>query len=182
MQEISLNILDIAQNSIRAGALLTQIIINEDHKEDLLTVEIIDNGSGMSEEQLLNVTDPFFTTRTTRSVGLGVPFFKMAAEQTGGFFEIKSTLGEGTYLKAAFKHSHIDRMPLGDMCSSICIIIRMNKDIDFLYRHTIDGKSFELDTCTIRETLGDVPIDEPDVMAWIEEYIKENTAQINNQQ
>ena len=179
MQELSLNILDIAQNSIRAGASLTEIIIDEDMEKDLLTIEINDNGCGMTPEQVQNVTDPFFTTRSTRSVGLGVPFFKMAAEQAGGDFTITSEIGVGTWLKATFQHSHIDRMPLGDMCGSICIIIRMNADRDFLYKHTVNGKSFTVDTRELRETLGeDVPLDLPDVMEWIEGFIKENTETI----
>ena len=115
MTEISLNILDVAQNSISAGAKLIEISVVADIKSDTLTVVIKDNGCGMDEEKLKKVIDPFFTTRTTRKVGLGIPFYKLAAENTGGTFNITSQLGLGTTVTAVFGLSHIDRMPLGDI-------------------------------------------------------------------
>ena len=119
MTEISLNILDVAENSTRAGASLVSITVSADTKADRLTVVIEDDGCGMTEEQLARVTDPFFTTRTTRKVGLGVPFFKEAAELTGGSFAIQSEPGKGTSVTAVFVLSSIDRMPLGDISATI---------------------------------------------------------------
>lgn len=111
MPEISMNILDVAQNSVRAGARLIGITVAVDEKADTLTVVIEDDGCGMSETQVRQVTDPFFTTRTTRKVGLGVPFFKLAAEASGGSFFITSEEGKGTKVTAVFGYRHIDRMP-----------------------------------------------------------------------
>jgi len=132
MQELSLNILDVAQNSVRAGATLTEITVDEQPADDRLTISIRDNGCGMAPEQVRQVTDPFFTTRTTRRVGLGVPLLKMAAELTGGSLEITSEPGRGTSLRAVFGLNHIDRMPLGDIAATICSLVQCNPDIDFL--------------------------------------------------
>ena len=176
MPELSLNILDIAQNSVRADASLTEIRVTVDTPADKLTIVVSDNGCGMTEEQIEKVTDPFFTTRTTRKVGLGVPFFKMAAEITGGEFSITSKLGVGTTTTAVFGLSNIDRMPLGDMAGTISSLVGMNPDRDFIYTFDRDGKSFTLDTREFREILGeDVSLSEPDVMAYITAYINENT-------
>ena len=123
MRELSLNILDIAQNSIAAGASLTEILVEENTTEKTLLIGIYDNGKGMTEEQVRNVQDPFFTTRTTRKVGMGIPLFKMAAEQTGGSFSIKSQPGVGTRVEARFKTDSIDFTPLGDMSSTIATIV-----------------------------------------------------------
>ena len=152
LPEISLNILDVAQNSISAGAALTEITVDIDSVSDTLTVCINDDGCGMTEEQLLAVTDPFYTTRKTRKIGLGVPFFKTAAENTGGSFEIASEVGVGTKVKAVFGLSHIDRMPLGDMVFTIHTLVTLNSSIDFLYRYTVDGKSFTVPTATVGQT------------------------------
>ena len=176
MPELSLNVLDIAQNSVRADASLTEIRVTVDTPADKLTIVVSDNGCGMTEEQIEKVTDPFFTTRTTRKVGLGVPFFKMAAEITGGEFNITSKLGVGTTTTAVFGLSNIDRMPLGDMAGTISSLVGMNPERDFIYTFDRDGKSFTLDTREFREILGeDVSLSEPDVMAYITAYINENT-------
>ena len=154
MTEISLNILDVAQNSVRAEATLIEISVAIDTAGDKLTVTIKDNGCGMSEEQVENVTDPFFTTRTTRKIGLGIPFFKQSAEMTGGSFSIKSELGVGTTTEAVYVLSSIDRMPLGDMTQTIHSLVTMNTHIDFLYTYSADDKDFTLDTREFREILG----------------------------
>jgi hypothetical protein len=174
MTELSLNVLDIANNSIRANAKLIEIKILINREADTLTITIADNGCGMTEEQLNKVEDPFFTTRTTRSVGLGVPFYKMAALSTGGKFSIVSTPSVGTTVIAVFGLSHIDRMPLGDMNSTMHTLITLNTQIDFLYTYEFDGKWFSLDTREFREILNDVPLDSPEVSAYIKEYLKEN--------
>ena len=179
MTEISLNILDVAQNSVRAEASLTRISVKADTYKDTLEVIIEDNGCGMTEEQLKNVEDPFFTTRTTRKVGLGIPFFKHAAESTGGSFEIASQVGKGTTVTAVFGLSHIDRMPLGDMTSTIHTIITMNPSLDFVYEYQIDDRKFSLDTREFREILGDVPFNSPEVSEYIKDYLKENKDEVD---
>lgn len=175
MRELSLNILDVAQNSITAGASLITIEVNENTVDHTLLIGIYDNGKGMSEEQVRSVIDPFFTTRTTRKVGMGIPLFKMAAEQTGGKLEIKSELGVGTEVRAYFKTDSVDFTPLGDVASTIQMLITMNTDRDFLYKHSVDGKEFVADTREIKGILGDVPLDTYEVSQWLIEFIKENT-------
>ena len=174
LPEISLNVLDIAQNSIRAEADLIEIGVYIDRKADTLTVIINDNGCGMTAEQIAHVEDPFFTTRSTRKIGLGVPFFKMSAIITGGSFEITSEVKVGTKVKAVFVLSHIDRMPLGDINSTIHTLVTYNTDIDFVYTYEFDGESFVLDTRQMREILGGVPLDSPEVSEYIKEYLDEN--------
>ncbi len=174
MKEISLNILDIAQNSIAANADTVRIEISEDVKADKMTVTITDNGKGMSEEMLSAVTDPFTTGRTTRRVGLGIPLLKHAAELTGGSFDIKSKIGEGTTVTAVFGLSHIDRQPLGDIASTMHQLAVMNENTDFLYAHSIDGRMFEFDTREIKKILGGVPLNTPEVSIWLLEYLNEN--------
>ena len=174
LPEISLNVLDIAQNSIRAEANLIEIGVYIDRKADTLTVIINDNGCGMTAEQIAHVEDPFFTTRSTRKIGLGVPFFKMSAIITGGSFEITSEVKVGTKVKAVFVLSHIDRMPLGDINSTIHTLVTYNTNIDFVYTYEFDGQSFVLDTRQMREILGGVPLDAPEVSDYIKEYLDEN--------
>lgn len=174
MPEISLNILDVAENSTRAGASLVEITVEADTASDRLTVIIADNGCGMTEEQVARVTDPFFTSRTTRKVGLGVPFFKYAAESTGGTFTIASQPGVGTTVTAVFVLSHIDRMPLGDITSTIHTLIVYHPETDFLYRYVYNSASFTLDTREFREVLGDVPFDTPEISEYIRDFLLEN--------
>lgn len=174
MTELSLNVLDIANNSIRANASLIEIKIQIKRDLDILTITITDDGCGMTAEQIKQVEDPFFTTRTTRKVGLGVPFFKMAALNTGGSFQIESSPGVGTTVVAVFKLSHIDRMPLGDMNSTIYTLITLNTQIDFLYTYCFDDKEFTLDTREFREILNEVPLNSPEVTAYLKEYLEEN--------
>ena len=183
MRELSLNVMDIAQNSIRAGASLTTIRVDESIPESTLSITVADNGCGMSEEQVKSVIDPFFTTRTTRKVGLGVPLFKMEAEMTGGSFNIDSTLGVGTTLTAVFKTSHVDMIPLGEIGAVMHLLITCNPEIDFLYiRSKVNAageeKLLTLDTREFRAQLGEVPFSEPDVAEWIKEYIAEMESEL----
>ena len=177
MKELSLNILDIAENSLKAGATLTEISIKEN--EDELTVEIKDNGCGMSKEILESVQNPFYTTRTTRRVGLGIPLFKMAAEQTGGTLEIYSKTREefpgehGTVVRARFFKNHLDFTPLGDVVSTITTLIHGHPEVDFLFTHEVKDGEISLDTRQIKEVLEDVPINSFEILAWIEENLKE---------
>ena len=178
MRELSLNVMDVAQNSVRAEATLVRISVTESDKDDRLTIEIADDGCGMTQEQVQQVIDPFFTTRTTRKVGLGVPLFKLSAEQTGGSFDIQSEKGVGTTTTASYVKSHVDMTPLGDINSTVKILIQCNPQIDFVYTCATDNGSFTLDTRELREVLGDVSLDTPDVLLWIGDYLEENTKNI----
>ena len=178
MRELSLNVMDVAQNSVRAEASLVRITVEESDKDDRLTIVIADDGCGMTEDQVRQVIDPFFTTRTTRKVGLGVPLFKLSAEQTGGSFDIQSKVGEGTTTTASYVKSHVDMTPLGDIDSTVKILIQCNPQIDFVFTHSTDTGSFTLDTRELREVLGDVSLDTPDVLEWIGQYLEENTQNI----
>ncbi len=173
MREIALHILDIAQNSVTAGAGNVRLEVDENVAVDSLTVTISDNGCGMTPEFLAQVTDPFTTKRTTRKVGLGIPLFKMAAENTGGSFEISSQPGVGTTVKAVFGYSHIDRQPLGNMAETMLGLVTSYENVDFLYIHKVGDKSFTLDTAELKNILGDVPFSNPDVYLWLSEYIAE---------
>ncbi len=175
MRELSLNVLDIAQNSVSAGASLIEIFLAADTRADCMSIEIKDNGRGMSEDFLKRITDPFTTTRTTRKVGMGIPLFKYSAESAGGSFSIRSQKGAGTAVKASYKISHIDRMPLGDMESTLTTLISMSPDIDFVFKADIDGTEAALDTREMREVLGDeAELNNPEILDFIKNYIKEN--------
>lgn len=174
MTEISLNILDVAENSTKAGASLVYITVDADFAADQLTVTIADNGCGMTPDQVERVTDPFFTSRTTRKVGLGVPFFKFAAESTGGCFTIESESGVGTTVTAVFILSHIDRMPLGDISSTIHTMVVYHPETDFVYTYRYNDNEFVLDTREFKEILGDVPFSTPEISAYIMDFLTEN--------
>ncbi len=179
MTELSLNVLDVANNSVRANASLIVIKITINLSNDTLAILIEDNGKGMSPEQLQQVEDPFFTTRTTRKVGLGVPFFKLAAEASGGSFSITSTPGKGTSVLATFGYSNIDRMPLGDITSTIHTLITFNLNIDFVYSYQVDEREFTLDTREFREIIGDIPFNAKEVSSYIKEYLEENKKEVD---
>ena len=172
MKELSLNILDIAQNSIHAEASFVQILLTE--TDESLKLEIKDDGRGMSEEFLSRVTDPFSTTRTTRKVGLGLPLLKLAAEQTGGYMQITSRERalypdtHGTEVTAFFYKNHLDFTPLGDVISTVVSLVQGSPDVDFLFIHEMPDRSVEIDTRMLREVLGDdVPLSDPEVLMWI---------------
>lgn len=179
MTELSLNVLDIAQNSVKAKASLIEISVDISTAENRLTITIKDNGCGMDEDTVNKVTDPFYTTRTTRKVGLGVPFFKMSAEMTGGHFNISSEKGKGTEVIAEYVLDSIDRMPLGDMPSTVETLVLYNTDIDFIYKYSVDGEGFELDTVQMKDMLGGIPLDNPNVAEYIKGFLRENTDEIN---
>jgi nitrogen fixation/metabolism regulation signal transduction histidine kinase len=179
MQELSLNILDIAENSVRAGAGLVRVTVTAAPAADRLTIEIEDDGSGMDEDTAAGAADPFYTTRTTRRVGLGLPYMKMNAELTGGTLEVASAVGVGTSVQATFALDHIDRMPLGDMGQTMSLLAGANPHMDFVYELRAEGDgNFLFDTRQVREVLGDVPLSEPEVMAYMASYIEENTQEI----
>lgn len=178
MPEISLNILDVAGNSVRANASLVEITVDVQPEDDVLTVIIKDDGCGMTKEEAERAADPFFTTRTSRKVGLGIPFFRQAAECTKGSFQIDSEKGKGTTVKAVFRLSHIDRMPLGDISSVIYTLVVFNENISFCYTYRYGEKDFVLDTRSMREILGEeVSFREPEVSAFIKEYLESGKAE-----
>ena len=176
MKELSLNILDVAKNSTAAGASHVAITL-ELSENGILTLTIADDGCGMSEETLKGVTDPFYTTRTTRKVGMGLPLLKMAAELTGGRLDIISSTkkGEsGTKLTVNFDTNSIDCMPLGDIVSTVCILIAGSPEVDFLFRDKRPNGEAMLDTAQIREVLGEgISLAEPEIQQWMKEYLEE---------
>ena len=180
MRELSLNVMDIVQNSISAGASRVEISICED--ADSIVIAISDNGCGMTAEQAANVTNPFFTTRTTRKVGLGVPLFKMEAEMTGGSFEIQSEKGNGTTVTARFVTSHVDMIPLGDINATVLLLVVCNQDRDFIFHRRIDSREFTLDTRELRRELGnEVALNSPEVVEWMKGYLDEQTQLIKEE-
>lgn len=176
-----MNVLDIAENSVAAGASLIIITLEIDTAEKKLALSVSDNGKGMSPEILETVTDPFTTSRTTRKVGMGLPLLKMAAEQTGGSLDIESVQGKGTHVSASFTLGHIDLMPIGDIASTVTTLIQCNPDIDFLFTSKADDLSFTADTREMRAILGKgVGFDIPEVALWLGGYLEENTREIIN--
>ena len=172
MKELSLNVLDVTKNSVTAGAKNITVSLIED-AAGTLTLTIADDGCGMSPEMVARVSDPFTTSRTTRKVGLGLPLLKLAAEQTGGAMRVESEVGVGTTVTATFDTGHIDFTPLGDMISTVTMLIMGSPDIDFTYVHQTPSLAVRLSTAELREVLGDVPLSSPDVIEWIKEYLQE---------
>lgn len=180
MKEISLHILDIAENSIAAGAKNVTITIEVNHARDIMRATVEDDGCGMDEEQARRVLSPFATSRTTRKVGLGIPFFKEGAEGCGGDFALTSEKGVGTKISASYRISHIDRPPLGDMAETMLSVACCNPDVDFIYQYRVDGREFLFNTKEIRATLGpDIPLNLPQVAAWMKDYLNEGIRELN---
>jgi len=177
MRELSLHILDILQNSLEARATRVELTIEEDRTADRLTVTVRDDGRGMDESQLACIFDPFYTTRSTRHVGLGLPLFKAAAERCNGKLTITSQPGQGTTVQAMFQYSHIDRAPMGDMTGTLMSFI-LAGTCDLHYLHQADGKVFEFDTAAIKVELDDVPLTHPDVRIWLQEFIAAGEANL----
>jgi sensor histidine kinase YesM len=173
MNELSLHILDIVQNSIKANAKLVEIIINEQDAKDKYTITIIDDGHGMDAKTLTEVSDPFFTTRTTRKVGMGTSLFKMAAELCEGSFAIESTVNVGTTVTASFVKSHIDRAPLGAIDETIVILMLNDSDIDIYYKHIVNSNEYIFDTREIRQVLDGIPFTDYSVIEWVKNNIKD---------
>ena len=171
MNEISLHILDILQNSIKAGATLISVSITLEGT--MLRVVITDNGCVMSSEFLQKVCDPFVTTRTTRRVGLGLSLFKAGAEGCGGSFEITSKQGEGTTVTAVFDTANIDCPPLGDINGTMVSQFICHEDVDFIYTYTADGGRMEFDTREVKAALGGIPLSSPEVVSWMRDSLQE---------
>jgi len=177
--ELALHILDIAENSSRAGASRIEVTIVEDTQRDVFVMEVADNGSGMDEETRSRALDPFFTTKKVRRVGLGLPMLKEAAERAGGEFSLESVPGSGTRVRAVFRHSHIDRQPLGDMAGVIAALVLGNPDMDIVYTHAKNGRTYVLDTREIRRVLGDIPLNTMEVVNLIRDNVREGIRELD---
>lgn len=179
MRELSDNIMDIAQNSIAAGASLTEVAVTVSHEANLITITFTDNGCGMSEEMVKAVTEPFTTTRKTRKVGLGLPLLQQTALMTGGDLKIASTVGVGTVVTATFGLDHIDRPPMGDVAGAWFSLVVMNPDTDFLFTYDYDGNVFTFDTRIIRATVDPLPLNHMEISAWIKECIYQEIKELH---
>ena len=179
MRELADNILDIAQNSISAGASLVEIDITVDHSRDAVSLRFADDGCGMSAEMAQAVCDPFTTTRKTRKVGLGLPLLRMTAQATGGDFAIDSEIGRGTTVSVSFGLDHIDRPPMGDVPGSLFTLVLMNPGTDFLFIYDSDGKNFTFDTRMVKEAVAPIPLDTPEISAWIKDCLYQEITQLH---
>lgn len=177
MVDLSMHLMDIVQNSIRAEAKNIRVDFWEDNDENTLTFSVKDDGCGMSRETLTKLSDPFFTTRTTRKVGLGVPFLKMTSEQTGGFLEVKSEKNHGTEIKAVYRTDNPDCLPLGDLAGYIALLLAANKEISFTFRYQLGDNAFELNTNELAEQ-GITEFQNAEILAAIKEYIAENLKEL----
>ena len=174
MKYLSDHILDIVNNSIRANATLIEIDITEDISNDIYSLTIKDNGDGMSQEEIQKAIDPFYTSRTYRKVGLGLPLLKQNTERTGGKFHIDSSPKNGTIIKSVFKHKNIDRPTIGNISETLIIIITGTPEIDIVYSHHINTKQFIFDTREIKKELGNISISNLEVRHFMQEMINEN--------
>ncbi|MEW6365819.1 MAG: ATP-binding protein [Acidobacteriota bacterium] len=172
MEDLSMHILDIAQNSIEAGASSVEISLVEDIARDLLEIEVRDDGKGMDPETIAKVADPFFTTRTTRKVGMGLAFLAQAAQAAGGELSIKSEPGQGTRVKASFGLSHIDRAPIGDVETTLMVLLAGHDNVDLTFRHSIGGREFSLCTADLKEAAGGGPLSTPAGLALLRQAIR----------
>ncbi len=178
MLELAMHILDIAENSVRAGATTVIVNVMENEETDSLIIEITDNGKGMDQDEITKALDPFYTTKKVRRIGLGLPLLREACRRCDGMFTIESEKDKGTHIVARFKHSHIDRQPLGDMASTLLMLITGNPDMDFIYTHTKNDVTFTLNTGTIKEAIEDVPINNPEILRFIKTMINEGLEEI----
>lgn len=173
MEDLSLHILDIAENSVTAGARNISIVLTEDAVRDLMTVEITDDGKGMDAEAIERAADPFYTTRTTRRVGLGIALFREAAEMANGSLEIHSVPKSGTSIKATFQLSHVDRKPLGNMVETITTLLCWSSEVNVRYVHARDGNKVVFDTMEIRNELGPISLNSVKAMSVIRGYLNQ---------
>ena len=179
MRELSLHILDMLENALEAGATRVDLNIFEDLGVDRLTIVVQDNGRGMDAETARRALDPFFTTRTTRHVGLGLPLLTAAARRCEGNLALESAPGQGTTVRASFRHNHLDRAPLGNLTDTLLAFLLSERgEIELCYCHQVDGRAFEFDTAAIRAELGEVPLSHPQVREWLSEYIAEGEAEL----
>ncbi len=178
MEDLSLHILDIAENSVRAGATRVEISVVKDEIRGFLVVAISDNGAGLGKEEVEKVFNPFFTSRKERRVGLGLPLWKQAAEECEGGVEIVSNPGSGTKVVARFKLGHIDLKPLGDLGATLSALVSGWPDVDFFLTYAAGGRDFLLDTAEIRTRLGGTPIQDPAVLGFIRRSVAEGVSEV----
>ena len=179
LEDLSHHILDIGENSMRGGASSVTISVEELIEEGWLRFSVVDDGRGMDEETCRKVVDPFYTTRTTRKVGLGIPFLRQAAELCEGEFKLESTLGKGTSVLATFRYDSIDRPPLGDVPSSVMTLLVEAPRVRWIYRHVVDDRSFTMDIEAIWEIIGEPEaLSDPSIALWIKDYVKENIREL----
>jgi len=178
LEDISLHILDIAENALKAGATRVEIYLIEDLENDRLKLQIIDNGKGMDEKMVQTVTDPFVTTRTERRVGLGLPFLAESARMAGGDIKIKSEPGVVTAIEADFVYSNIDRKPLENIVKTMMMLIAGNPQIDFYYSHKKNNQSYCMDTEELWQHLEEIPINHPDVVGLIRKNMEEGLKEL----
>lgn len=180
MRELSLHILDLLENALQAGASRVELAILEDLEGDELAIVVRDNGRGMDQQTLQQAVDPFFTTRTTRHVGLGLPLLAAAARRCEGNIVVESATSQGTEVRAAFRHSHLDRAPLGKMADTLLafLLYKDGSAPELQYQHRVGDRAFELDTAAVRAELGDIPLSSPPVRGWLYDYIVEGEAEL----
>lgn len=181
MNDLSLHIIDIIQNSLSAGATRIVVTVDENAEEDRLTIAIEDNGRGMTAEQLARLDDPFFTTRTTRRVGMGIPLFRQSAEQSGGRLDVASEPGKGTKVTAVFRYGHLDRPPLGDLAGSFILMVAANPRIDFVLDYRFNGHAYRFDTVEVKAVLDGIPLNEPAVIKMLTGMVQENIEELNRE-
>ena len=179
MKDLSMHIMDILQNSTRAGATEVTLEVLEDAAADTLTIRFIDNGCGMDAETVQKVINPFFTTRTTRKVGLGLPLLKQNTEQTGGSLDIQSEKGKGTTVTAVFGRSHLDRPPMGDLAGTVVLTASAYPDIRFIFHYHNGETDYVFDTVEVNEALDGISIQEPEVIQYLKEMIQENIGNVS---
>jgi hypothetical protein len=179
MKELSLNILDILENSVHAGATRIHLLLQEFlEKKDFLGFTIVDNGKGMDQAMVDSLFDPFTTTSSTKTVGLGLPLLKQEAEMCDGGAQIQSKPGIGTTVSFWFQHTHIDRPPLGDIVSTVLMMYAVHSDIEFIFTHEVEDRTFEVSTTDLKEVFQDVPINNPTILQGIESFLLENKKQL----
>lgn len=178
MKELSLHVLDIINNSITAGAKLITLEIREEPATDRYWLTVTDNGKGISADMVDRVTDPFVTSRTTRSVGLGLPLLKQNAERAGGFLKLESELGVGTVVTCCFGLQNIDRPAIGDISGVVAMLTCSFADIDFVYSHHTSLGEYQFDSREVKEALDGVPVSDPSVRRFLIEMIDENLAEL----
>lgn len=179
MKELSLHILDIVQNSLKANATKVTVTINENEKDNTFNITVEDNGCGMSKEIIDKVTNPFYTTRTTRKVGLGIPLLQEAANRCNGWLKINSSEGKGTRLECMFERNNIDRAPLGNIADTIMTIVNSLNGCEFEYKYFFNNQLFSFSTEEIKKIVGESAIRTPEVLLWIKEYVAEGMQNVS---
>ena len=178
MRELSQHIMDLIENSVRAGAKRVDVMVEEDLSTDSLTIRVSDDGCGMPPEVVSRATDPFYTSRSCRKVGLGLPLLAATAQRCDGSLTVASELGAGTTVVASFRHSHIDRPPLGDLHSTLLSALVGHPNVDLVYRHRVDDRAFELDGAAIKRELEGVPLSHPSVLRWLDRFLTEGLVEV----